>query len=143
MAFLPHSCTWHMAYWLFKQEPSVYSYLQLEQEGGTVWDGVSNNLALKHLRNVKKGDKALFYHTGEEKQAVGTMEISSEPYADPKDKSLVVVDVKPAGKLARPVTLSAIKKDPVFSNWELVRISRLSVMPVPDKLWDRIMKMSR
>ena len=132
-----------MAYWLFKQEPSVYSYSQLEQEGGTVWDGVSNNLALKHLRSVKRGDKALFYHTGEEKQAVGIMEISSEPYADPKDKSLVVVDVKPAGRLARPVTLSAIKKDPVFSNWELVRISRLSVMPIPDKLWDRIMKMSR
>jgi len=132
-----------MAYWLFKQEPSVYSYLQLEQEGGTVWDGVSNNLALKHLRSVKRGDKALFYHSGEEKQAVGIMEISSEPYSDPKDKSLVVVDVKPAGRLARPVTLSAIKKDPVFSNWELVRISRLSVMPIPDKLWDRIMKMSR
>ena len=132
-----------MAYWLFKQEPSVYSYLQLEQEGGTVWDGVSNNVALKHLRSVKRGDKALFYHSGEEKQAVGIMEISSEPYADPKDKSLVVVDVKPARRLARPVTLSAIKKDPVFSNWELVRISRLSVMPIPDKLWDRIMKMSR
>jgi predicted RNA-binding protein with PUA-like domain len=132
-----------MAYWLFKQEPSVYSYLQLEQEGGTVWDGVSNNLALKHLRSVKRGDKALFYHSGEEKQAVGIMEISSEPYSDPKDKSLVVVDVKPASRLARPVTLSAIKKDPVFSNWELVRISRLSIMPIPDKLWDRIMKMSR
>lgn len=132
-----------MAYWLFKQEPSTYSYSQLEKDGRTVWDGVANNLALKHLRNVKKGDRALFYHTGEEKQAVGIMEIASDPYPNPKDKSLVVVDVRPAGRLGRPVTLDSIKRDPAFSAWELVRISRLSVMPVPDKLWDRIMKMSR
>lgn len=131
-----------MAYWLFKQEPSTYSYSQLEKDGKTVWDGVANNLALKHLRSVKKGDRALFYHTGDEKQAVGVMEITSDPYPDPKDKSLTVVDVRPAGRLAKPVTLDAIKKDPVFSGWELVRISRLSVMPVPDKLWNRIMKMS-
>jgi predicted RNA-binding protein with PUA-like domain len=132
-----------MAYWLFKQEPSTYSYSQLESDRTTAWDGVGNNLALKHLRSVKKGDKALFYHTGEEKQAVGIMEIISNPYPDPKDKSLVVVDVQPAGRLANPVTLDAIKQDKAFSGWELVRISRLSVMPVPDKLWDRIIKMSR
>jgi predicted RNA-binding protein with PUA-like domain len=132
-----------MAYWLFKQEPSTYSYSQLEKDGRTVWDEVANNLALKHLRNVKKGDRALFYHTGAEKQVVGVMEIGSDPYPDPKDGSLVVVDVRPAGRLARPVTLNAIKRDPAFSGWELVRISRLSVMPVPDRLWDRIMKMSR
>ncbi|HEV8404902.1 MAG TPA: EVE domain-containing protein [Nitrososphaera sp.] len=132
-----------MAYWLFKQEPSTYSYSQLESDRTTAWDGVRNNLALKHLRSVKKGDKALFYHTGEEKQAVGIMEIISNPYPDPKDKSLVVVDVQPAGRLANPVTLDAIKQDKAFSGWELVRISRLSVMPVPDKLWDRIIKMSR
>ncbi len=132
-----------MAYWLFKQEPSTYSYSQLESDRTTVWDGVRNNLALKHLRSVKKGDKALFYHTGEEKQAVGIMEIISDPYPDPKDKSLVVVDVRPAGRLAKPVTLDAIKRDQAFSGWELVRISRLSVMPVPEKLWNRIIKMSR
>ena len=132
-----------MAYWLFKQEPSTYSYSQLESDGKTVWNGVANNLALKHLRSVKKGDKALFYHTGEEKRAVGIMEIASSPYPDPKDRSLVVVDVRPAGRLAKPVTLDAIKLDPAFSGWELVRISRLTVMPVPNKLWDRIMKMSR
>ena len=131
-----------MTYWLFKQEPFTYSYSQLEKDGKTVWDGVANNLALKHLRTVRKGDRAIFYHTGEEKQAVGIMEITSDAYPDPKDKSLVVVDVKPAGRLGRPVTLGQIKADPVFSGWELVRISRLSVMPVPEKLWYRIMKMS-
>lgn len=133
-----------MAYWLFKQEPSTYSYSQLEKDGRTTWDGVANNLALKHLREVKKGDRALFYHTGDEKQAVGIMEIVSGPYPDPKedDESLAVVDVRPAGRLKKPVTLEQIKKDPAFAKWELVRISRLSVMPVPEKLWDRIMKMA-
>jgi predicted RNA-binding protein with PUA-like domain len=116
-----------MAYWLFKQEPSAYSYSELEKEGRTVWDGVANNLALKHLRTVKKGDRALFYHTGEEKQAVGIMEIASDPYSDPKDSNLVVVDVRPSGRLGRPV----------------VRIPRLSVMPVPKRLWDQILKMGR
>ena len=132
-----------MAYWLFKQEPSSYSYSQLESDGRTVWDGVSNNLALKHLRSVRKGDKAFFYHTGDEKQVVGIMEITTDPRPDPKDKSLVIVDVKPAGGLAHPVTLAAIKGDPEFASWELVRNSRLSVMPVPPKLWDRIMKMGK
>jgi predicted RNA-binding protein with PUA-like domain len=131
-----------MAYWLFKQEPSTYSYSQLEKDGKTVWDGVANNLALKHLRSVKKDDKAIFYHTGDEKQAVGIMDIVSDAYPDPKDKSLTVVDVKPAGRLKKPVTLAQIKADPAFSQWELVRISRLSVMPVPEKLWTRLIKMS-
>lgn len=132
-----------MAYWLFKQEPSTYNYSRLEKDGRTVWDGVANNLALKHLHAVRKGDRAIFYHTGDEKQAVGIMEIVSDPYPDPKDKSLVVVDVKPAGRMAKPVTLARIKADPAFAKWELVRISRLSVMPVPQKLWDRLMKMAQ
>jgi predicted RNA-binding protein with PUA-like domain len=132
-----------MAYWLFKQEPSSYSYSQLEKDGKTVWDGVANNLALKHLRAVRRGDMAIFYHTGDEKQAVGVMEIASDPYPNLKDRSLVVVDVKPAGRLKRPVTLAQIKSDPLFADWELVRISRLSVMPVPQKLWDKIMKLSK
>jgi predicted RNA-binding protein with PUA-like domain len=131
-----------MAYWLFKQEPSSYSYADLEREGNTTWDGVKNNLALKHLRSVKKGDKALFYHTGEEKQVVGIMEISSEPYPDHKNKSLVVVDVRPSSRLAKPVTLEQIKSDPAFADWELVRISRLSVMPVPPVLWQKISKLA-
>lgn len=132
-----------MAYWLFKQEPSSYSYSRLEDEGRTVWDGVTNNLALKHLRNIKKGDFAFFYHSGTEKQIVGLMNIVSDSYPDPKNKSLTVMDVKPAGRLAQPVTLHAIKNDPAFADWELVRLSRLSVMPVPTTLWQRIMKMSR
>ncbi len=129
-----------MAYWLFKQEPSSYSYFQLEKDGRTVWDGVANNLALKHLRSVRKGDKALFYHTGDEKQVVGIMDIVSDPYPDPKDKS-IVVDVAPSRRL-KPVTLDQIKSDRAFSSWELVRISRLSVMPVPEELWNRIIRMS-
>jgi predicted RNA-binding protein with PUA-like domain len=132
-----------MAYWLFKQEPSTYNYQQLEKDGKTAWDGVANNLALKHLRAAKKGDRALFYHTGDERQAVGTMEIISDPYPDPKDKSLTIVDVRPAGRLAKPVTLEQIKADPAFAGWELVRISRLSVMPVPEKLWGMIIKMGK
>lgn len=131
-----------MAYWLFKQEPSTYSYSQLEKDGRTVWDGVANNLALKHLRTMRKGDKALFYHTGDEKQVVGIMDVVSDPYPDPKDSKMVVVDVRPAGRLARPVTLEQVKNDQAFAGWELVRISRLSVMPVPGKLWDRMMKMA-
>ncbi|MEP0826440.1 MAG: EVE domain-containing protein [Nitrososphaera sp.] len=131
-----------MAYWLFKEEPSTYNYSQLEKDGRTVWDGVANNLALKHLKTVKRGDRALFYHTGDEKQVVGIIEIISDPYPDPNDKSLTVVDVRPVARLAKPVTLAAIKQDPLFSEWELVRIPRLSVMPVPYKLWERIMKMS-
>lgn len=131
-----------MAYWLFKQEPSAYSYSKLERDGRTPWDGVTSNYALKHLRTAKKGDKAFFYHTGDEKQIVGIMELVSDPYPDPGDDSLVVVDVKPAARLGRPVTLAEIKRDPEFSGWELVTISRLSVMPVPPRLWDKILKMA-
>ncbi|MGI0034788.1 MAG: EVE domain-containing protein [Nitrososphaera sp.] len=131
-----------MAYWLFKQEPSSYSYSSLERDTRTTWDGVTNNLALKNLRAAKRGDTAFFYHTGEEKQIVGIMEVLTDAYPDPKDKSLSVVDVRPAGRLPRPVTLSAIKADRTFSDWELVRIPRLSVMPVPTRLWNRIMQMA-
>jgi predicted RNA-binding protein with PUA-like domain len=131
-----------VAYWLFKQEPSSYSYTDLEKDGNTTWDGVKNNLALKHLRNVRKGDEAFFYHTGEEKQVVGIMEITSDPYADRKDKSLTVVDVRASSRLAKPVTLQQFKSDPAFADWELVRISRLSVMPVPPALWQNIIKMA-
>jgi predicted RNA-binding protein with PUA-like domain len=131
-----------VGYWLFKQEPSSYSYSQLEADGRTVWEGVTNNLALKHLRSVKEGDKAFFYHTGDEKRIVGLMEIASPPYADPRDDALTVVDVRPLSKLPRAVSLQMIKSDKSFSEWELVKISRLSVMPVPEPLWKKILKMS-
>ena len=131
-------------FWLVKQEPSVYSYAALEKEKKAVWDGVHNNLALKHMNSMKKGDKALFYHTGNEKQVVGIIGIISSPYPNPKedDKRYVVVDVKPIKPFKRYVTLDAMKKDMRFKNWELLRISRLSVMPVPKKIWDIIIKKS-
>ncbi|MGI0082863.1 MAG: EVE domain-containing protein [Nitrosopumilaceae archaeon] len=131
-------------YWLVKQEPSTYNYDVLEKEKRTVWDGVHNNLALKHINSMKKGDQALFYHSGDEKQIVGIIEIITNPYPNPKEdnKRFVVVDVKPIKKLKRPITLDEMKKDSIFKNWELLRISRLSVMPVPKKLWDEIIKKS-
>jgi len=131
-------------YWLVKQEPSVYNYDTLEKEKKTVWDGVHNNLALKYLNSMKKGDQALFYHTGDEKQAVGIIAITSNSYSNPREdnKRYVVVDVKPVKPLKRPVTLEEMKKDPLFKNWDLLRISRLSVMPVPKNIWDAIMKKS-
>lgn len=131
-----------MGFWLFKQEPSSYNYTELESDGKAVWDGVTNNLALKHLRSVHRGDRVFFYHSGDEKNIVGIMEIVSAPYLDPKDDALIVVDVKPVARLPKPVSLQMIKGDKSFSDWELVRISRLSIMPVPDHLWKKILKMS-
>jgi len=133
-----------MNYWLVKQEPTAYSYDILEEDRKTVWDGVHNNLALKHLRSMKKGDMALFYHTGDEKRIVGMIEITSNPFPNTKeeDERFVVVDVKPISRLKRPITLDEIKKDNKFKNWELLKISRLSVMPVPKNLWDEIIKRS-
>ena len=134
-----------MANWLFKEEPSHYSFDRLLRDKKTVWDGVENNLALIHLRNVAKGDRVLFYHTGDEKAVVGIMEVAKGPYADPtqKDPRLVVVDVKPIGKLARPVTLAEIKANPKFAEFGLVKISRLSVMPVTPDQWAEIERMAR
>ena len=131
-------------YWLVKQEPLVYNFTALEKEKKTVWDGVHNNLAIKYLNAMKKGDQALFYHTGNEKQIVGIIAITSSPYPNPReyDKRYVVVDVEPIKPLKRPVTLEEMKKEPLFKNWELLRISRLSVMPVPKNIWDIIMKKS-
>lgn len=129
---------------MLKQEPGTYNYEMLEKDGRTVWDGVHNNLALKHIRAMKKGDRAIFYHTGDEKQAVGIVEITTNPYPNPDedDNRYVVMDVRPARSLKRPVTLAEIKNDPKFKNWVLLRISRLSVMPVPKALWDEILKKS-
>jgi len=132
-------------YWLGKQEPSSYNFDSLEKEKKTSWDDVHNNLALKHMREMKKGDLAFFYHTGDERQVVGIMEITSDPYPNPKEKNprFITVDVKFKRRLARPVTLDEIKENPKFANWDLLRISRLSVMPVPPKIWDEIVKISQ
>lgn len=134
-----------MNFWLVKQEPTTYSYDMLEKDKKTIWDGVHNNLALKHIRSMKKGEMAFFYHTGDEKQVVGIIEITTNPFPNPKedDERFVVVDVKPVLRLRRPVKLDEIKKDNKFKDWELLRISRLSVMPVPKNLWDEIIRKSK
>jgi predicted RNA-binding protein with PUA-like domain len=135
-------------YWLAKQEPDGprgYNFETLKKDKTTVWDGVHNNLALKHMREMKSGDLVLFYHTGDERQAVGIMEAISEPYSNPKEdnKRFIVVDMKYKKSLKRPVTLDEMKKQKKFQNWELIRISRLSVMPVPKHIWDSIIVISQ
>jgi predicted RNA-binding protein with PUA-like domain len=134
-----------MADWLFKQEPECYSFGDLEKDGSTLWDGVSNNLARKHLRQVKKGDRILFYHTGKEKAIVGIMQASNNAGPDPKneDPKAVVVKVKPLGRLPVPVILAQVKADKTLSGWDLVRNSRLSVMPVSPEQWQRVEELSR
>ena len=129
---------------LFKEEPTHYSYDDLKKDGKTRWSGVKNPLAQKHLRSVKKGDAIFYYHTGAEKAVVAVARAASDAYPDPADKSgkLYAVDVVPVKKLARPVTLAEIKAKPVFKDFPLVRISRLSVMPVSEKEWSEIEKMS-
>lgn len=126
-----------MSFWLLKTEPDCYSYDDLEKDKKTVWDGVSNNLALKYLRQIKKGDRALIYHTGDERAAVGIADVASDPYPDPKesDPKLVVVDVKPSKRLSRPVTLAQVKSDERLQDFLLVKMSRLSVMPVTEEQW--------
>ena len=124
-------------YWILKSEPSTYSYADLERDGRTVWDGIRNAQALIHLRAMKQGDRALFYHTGTEKAIVGIARIASDPYPDPRAASekSIVVDLVPQQPLTRPVPLAAIKADPAFATLGLVRHSRLSVVPVPPEQW--------
>ncbi len=130
--------------WLFKEEPSSYSFHQFTQDGGTSWAGVRNPLAQKHLRSVKKCDRIFYYHTGNEKAIVGVAKATSDPYADPNDKSgkLVVVDVAPVQALTRPVTLAEIKASKAFATFPLTRLPRLSVMPVSDAEWKEIERMA-
>jgi predicted RNA-binding protein with PUA-like domain len=131
--------------WLFKEEPTHYSYDDLVRDGRTSWTGVRNALAQKHLRSVKKGDRIFFYHTGSEKAVVGVTKAAADAYVDPEDKAgkLYAVDVVPVKKLPRAVTLAEIKADPAFVPFALVRMSRLSVMPVDDEQWKKIEAMSR
>ena len=133
-----------MSYWLLKTEPDCYSWDDLVRDKSTTWDGVSNAVALKHIRAMRKGDLALVYHTGKERAAVGIAEVKSSPYADPKehDDRLAVVDLKPKKKLPKRVGLDVIKADKTFVGWDLLRIGRLSVVPVPAAMWQRILKLS-
>lgn len=132
-----------MAQWLVKEEPENYAYAQLEKDGKTVWAGVRNPLAQKHLRSIRKGDSIFYYHTGKEKAIVGIAKAASDAYPDPSNSNLFVVDVIPQKGLAKPVTLAAVKADKAFATFPLVRMSRLSVMPVTDEEWARIEKMGR
>jgi predicted RNA-binding protein with PUA-like domain len=131
--------------WLLKTEPGDFSFDDLERAVSTVWDGVANFTALRHMREVRKGDRALIYHTGNERAVVGTATVLSDAYPDPKldDPRIVVFDVEADERLPRPVTLAEVKADPAFEGFDLVRLPRLSVMPVPRELWDRILKMAR
>ena len=131
--------------WLFKEEPSCYNYADLEKDGSTLWAGVRNALARQHLRNIQVGDRVLYYHTGRERAIVGEMRVTAAPTNDPPsdDPKAVVVEVAPVKRWAVPVTLEQIKQDPLFADWELVRISRLSVMPVSAERWKRLEELCR
>jgi predicted RNA-binding protein with PUA-like domain len=131
--------------WLFKEEPAHYSFDDLVRDGRTEWSGVKNPLAQKYLRAVKRGDRILYYHTGSEKAVVGTARAASDAYPDPADPSgrRVLVDVVPEARLARPVPLAEIKAHPRLASLPLVRLPRLSVMPVSDGEWTAIERLAR
>jgi predicted RNA-binding protein with PUA-like domain len=133
-----------MAIFLFKTEPSDYAFSDLLRDKRVVWEGVSNALALQHLRTAKKGDTVVIYHTGSEKRAVGLATVTKAAYADPKldDERRAVVDLKPVRALARPVALSEFKTDPVLKATELVRISRLSVMPLTEPQLQKLLALA-
>ena len=131
--------------WLFKTEPSAYSFQQLERDKKTVWDGVKNNLALKHLAGIQKGDEIIIYHTGDEKAAVGVARALSHAYPDPgkKEPKLLVVEIEPVKTFSRPLTLAEMKANAKLKNFDLVRLPRLSVMPVSNEQWKIIEGMVR
>ena len=131
--------------WLFKTEPSVYSYQQLVKDKKTMWDGVKNNLALKNLKDIKKGDEIIIYHTGDEKAAVGIARALGSAYPDPSQKNprMLVVDIEAVRTLPRPVTLAEVKANKKLANFDLVRLSRLSIMKVSDDQWETMEGMAK
>ena len=132
-------------FYLLKTEPDSYSWDDLERDLSTVWNGVKNYTALKHIRDVREGDMALVYHTGKERRIVGVARVTSDAYPDPQTETddFFVFDLEPVERLERPVTLAELKADEAFQEWDLVRLPRLSVMPVPPELWERILAKSR
>lgn len=130
-----------MAYWLMKSEPASYSWDDLVRDGGTEWDGVRNNAARLHLRAMKPGDEALFYHSGDERAVVGIMRIAGPGESDGEDGAWVKVPVEPV-RAIRPVTIAEIKAEPALAKMELIRQSRLSVAPVRDEEWRKILAMA-
>jgi predicted RNA-binding protein with PUA-like domain len=131
--------------WLFKTEPAVYSYQQLEKDKKTMWDGVANNLALKNLKDIKKGDLILIYHTGDERQAVGIARALGGAYPDPGkgNPRMLVVDIEAVKPLPKPVTLAEVKANKKLANFDLVRLSRLSIMKVSDEQWEILEGMAK
>ena len=131
-------------HWILKTEPSAYGFTDLVRDRRTRWEGVSNAVALKHLRSMLEGDAALIYHTGNEKSLIGLARIASAPYPDPsqKDERLVVVDIEAGKPLPRQVSLAEIKADPAFKDLGLVRLSRLSVVPVEPDQWKLLLAMA-
>jgi predicted RNA-binding protein with PUA-like domain len=134
-----------MALWLFKEEPDHYSYADLQRERVTLWDGVVNALARQHLRQVRKGDRILYYHTGKEKAVVGEAVAASGPLSEPgsDDPKAVAVKVRAVRQLPHPVSLGRIKADAALADWDLVRLPRLSVLPVTEAQWRRVEELSR
>lgn len=131
-----------MSYWLMKSEPESYSWSNLVRDRGTEWDGVRNNAARLHLRAMKKGDLAFFYHSMSDKAVVGIMRIAREAQPDPKDGAWVSVRVEPVEPIG-PVSLAQIKAEPRLSKMELIRQSRLSVAPVSDEEWAVVQELAR
>ena len=131
-----------MAHWLMKSEPESYGWDDLVRDGGTEWDGVRNNAARLHLKAMKQGDEAFFYHSMSDKAVVGIMRITREAQPDPKDDDWVSVRVEPVRALERPVTLAEIKAEPSLAKMELIRQSRLSVAPVRDEEWKVILELA-
>jgi predicted RNA-binding protein with PUA-like domain len=131
-------------YWILKTDTDTYSFDDLAREHRAVWDGVSNALALKHIRSMAKGDQVLIYHSGDEKALVGLARVASAPYPDPKqdDPKLVVVDIEAGKRLPRPVTLATVKADRAFADLGLVRMSRLSVIPVSEAHWKGLLALA-
>lgn len=134
-----------MAFWLFKEEPDHYSYRDLEREGTTLWDGVTNALARQHLRQVRRGDRVLIYHTGKEKAVVGEAVAVGDPGPEPgsADPKAVGVEVRAVRQLPHSVSLARIKSDPQLCDWDLVRLPRLSVVPMTAAQWRRVEELSR
>jgi len=132
-----------VARWLMKSEPEAYGWDDLLRDGGTEWDGVRNNAARLHLRAMKAGDEAFLYHSMSDKAVVGIMRIVREGQPDPKDANWVSVRVEPVRPLERAVTLAEIKAEPALATMELIRQSRLSVAPVRDDEWDKVLEMAR
>lgn len=132
-----------MNYWLVKQEPEKYSFDNLVRDKKTIWDGVRNYQARNNLREMKKGDKVLFYHSVSEKSVVGLAEVSKENFPDPADENWLVVEIKPLEKFSKPVTLEQIKNEKTLENIALIKQSRLSVMSLTKKEFETILKLSR